>query len=140
MSEFAPSLLIQKRRKSFGKQLASLFHRPWVDNRLMLKAYLLLGVAARRIGWAVRAVSNYTPWQSNCFPQALTAKILLRNREIPSTLYMGAAFRKGEAEKGEPPSSFDSQLTGHVWLRCGSEYITGGDAREEYGAVVAFGH
>lgn len=84
---------------------------------------------ARKIAWAVRAVSPYTPWTSNCFPQALTAKILLRRRGILATLYMGAAFKK------EEPSA----LEGHAWLRCGPMFVTGGDGSKHFGAVAAFG-
>lgn len=83
---------------------------------------------ARRIAWAIRQASPYTPWRSNCFPQALTAKILLRRRGIPSTLYLGAAFKAGVPE-----------LEAHAWLRCGPLYVTGGNGHRHYGAVAAFG-
>lgn len=84
---------------------------------------------ARRIAWAIHTVSPYTPWRSNCFPQALTAKLLLRRRGIPTTLYLGAAF------KAEPGAG----LEGHAWLRCGPFYVTGGDGSRHFGAIVAFG-
>jgi len=84
---------------------------------------------ARRIGWAIAAVSPYTPWQSNCFPQALTAKLLLRRRGIPTTLYLGAAFKKEKV----------AELEGHAWLRCGPIYITGGDGSKHFGAIASFG-
>lgn len=89
---------------------------------------------AHKIAWAIHAVSPYTPWESNCFPQALTAKILLRRRAIPSTLYMGAAFKKGE-----PVPNGELALHGHAWLRCGPMYVTGGDGSKNFGAVAAFG-
>ena len=82
---------------------------------------------AGRISWAIHAISPYTPWTSNCFPQALTAKILLRRQGINSTLYMGAAF------KGN-----DSGLQGHAWLRCGPYYLTGGDSESQFGAIASF--
>lgn len=84
--------------------------------------------AARRIAWAIRRVSPYTPWVSNCFPQALTAKILLRRRGIPSTLYLGAAFKEDK-----------SGLEAHAWLRCGPMYVTGGKGDEQFGTVGVFG-
>lgn len=84
---------------------------------------------ARKIGWAIRAVSPYTPWKSNCFPQALTAKLLLRRRGIPSTLYMGVAFKQEE----------NAALEGHAWLRCGPLFVTGGDGSKRFGAVATFG-
>ena len=84
--------------------------------------------AARRIAWAIRRASPYTPWTSNCFPQALTAKILLRRRGIPSTLYLGAAFAEDK-----------SGLESHAWLRCGPLYVTGGKGDEKFGTVGVFG-
>ena len=62
---------------------------------------------SRRITWAVQRVSGFTPWKSNCFPQAITAQYLLRRRGIPSTLYLGALL---DGDKG---------LKAHAWLRCG---------------------
>jgi hypothetical protein len=84
--------------------------------------------AARRIAWAIHRVSPYTPWKSNCYPQALTAKILLRQQGIPSTLYLGAAFK---ADK--------TGLEAHAWLRCGPLYVTGGRQHEQFGTVGVFG-
>lgn len=95
---------------------------------------LYLGYA-HRIARAIRSISPYTPWTSNCLPQAMAAKTLLRWRGIPSTLYMGAAFEKDAAV-----SSGASALAGHAWLRCGPIYVTGGDGSKKYGAIVAFGN
>ena len=84
--------------------------------------------AARRIAWAIQRVSPYTPWKSNCYPQALTAKLLLRQRCIPSTLYLGAAFK---ADK--------TGMEAHAWLRCGPLYVTGGKGDENFGTLGVFG-
>ena len=82
---------------------------------------------ARRTGWAVSAASRYTPWNSNCLPQAITAKYLLHRRGIDSTLYLGTAFRAR------------TQLEAHAWLRCGSIYVTGGAARQRFEPLGVFG-
>ncbi len=84
---------------------------------------------ARRIAWAVAVVRRVTPWRSNCFPQALAAKVLLRFRGVPTTLYTGSAFSPGDGDS----------LKGHVWLRCGPFFVTGGDGSERFGAIAAFG-
>jgi len=81
----------------------------------------------RRVRWAIRAVSSHTPWNSNCFPQALTARLLLRRRNISSTVYLGARF-----------SEENSELKAHAWLRSGSIYVTGGDGSKNHGAIAAF--
>jgi hypothetical protein len=82
---------------------------------------------ARRIAWAVTRASLYTPWNSNCFPQAITAKMLLRWRGIPSTLYLGAAFKAR------------TELEAHAWLRCGPLYVTGGAGQRHFGTLGIFG-
>lgn len=90
---------------------------------------------AVRIAWAVRTVSRYTPWQSNCYPQALTAKLLLRRKQIPSTLYLGATLHPATA--GQPASG--PAMTAHAWLRCGPLYVTGGRGQDTYTVLAAFG-
>ena len=82
---------------------------------------------ARRVSWAVRAMSRHTPWQSACMAQAIAAKRLLQVRGVPSTLYMGLA-------KDESTS-----LQAHAWLRCGGFVVTGREGRERYSVVATFG-
>jgi hypothetical protein len=81
---------------------------------------------ARRISWAVRTMSRYTPWTSNCFPQAIAAKRMLQRRQIASTIYLG--FSKQDAKDFE----------GHAWLRCGPLYLTGGQNRHQFVALSTF--
>lgn len=90
---------------------------------------------AERIAWAVRTVCPHTPWQSNCYPQAFAAKLLLRRKQIPSTLYLGAAIRHDPA--GQPAAT--PALTAHAWLRCGPMYVTGGRGHDTYAVLAAFG-
>ncbi len=82
---------------------------------------------ARRVAWTIRRISDHTPWTSNCFPQALTARWLLRRKGIDSTLYLGAAFRPD-----------GDGLRAHAWSRCGELYMTGGDGAGEFGAVTSY--
>lgn len=83
---------------------------------------------AERVGLAVRRVSPYTPWTSNCFPQALAAKWMLWRRGVPSTLYLGASFKDDR-----------SGLAAHAWLRAGPVYVTGGRGHERFATVGIFG-
>lgn len=68
-----------------------------------------------QIRWAVGAVCSRTPWESKCLVRALTAKKLLNQRGFACTLYMGVARDK------------EGKMIAHAWLRCGTQYITGGD-------------
>lgn len=81
---------------------------------------------AKKIRWAIRLMSSYTLWESNCFPQALTAKYLLARRGITSTLYLGANFQA------------PGEMTAHAWLRCGPLFVTGGAGHLRFGTVSYF--
>ena len=82
---------------------------------------------ARRVNWAIHRVSPRTPTNSNCYPQALAARWLLRRKRIPTTFYYGAAFDEG-----------GSALEAHVWLRCGDLIITGGGAHRRRFAPLSW--
>ncbi|GJM41135.1 MAG: hypothetical protein DHS20C20_14170 [Ardenticatenaceae bacterium] len=81
---------------------------------------------ADRIGWAVRAVARRTPWESACLAQAISAKAMLRRRQIPTTLYLGLAKDKSQ------------QMQAHAWLRCGEAIITGRAGHEQYTIISTF--
>jgi len=72
------------------------------------------GTFVERVKWAVEIASRYTPWKSNCLPQAITGKRMLQRRGLRSTLYLG--LTRDPAGK----------VTAHAWLRCGNVYVTGG--------------
>lgn len=63
---------------------------------------------------AISCVCRHTPWESKCFVQALTAKLMLVRRRIPGTLYLGLR----NAENGA--------MIAHAWTKCGDIYVTGG--------------
>jgi len=62
---------------------------------------------------AVKRCNKYSFWKTECYTQALTAKILLQRRGVASTLYKG--FYKDA----------DSQYKGHAWLIVNNFIITG---------------
>jgi hypothetical protein len=82
---------------------------------------------ARRIGRVIERLAASTPTNSNCYPQALTARWLLHRRGIPSTVYYGAAF-----ERGQPA------LEAHVWVRSGPVVVTGGASGRRFRALTWF--
>lgn len=82
---------------------------------------------ADRVRSAINSVAPHTFWESNCFPCAITAKILLRQQDINSTLYLGVSF-----------NSTQSEMKAHAWLRCGSTYITGGNGQTDYRIIATF--
>ena len=81
-----------------------------------------------RVSWAVRTASGYTPWTSNCLPQAIAPKRLLQQRQIRSTLYLG--LRHSEERLGE--------MEAHAWLRSGKFVIVGGRGEQHFTVLATF--
>lgn len=81
---------------------------------------------ARTISWAVRTASRYSLWRSTCLTQAMAAKMMLRRRQLPNTLYLGLA----KDEEGT--------LRAHAWLRCGEAILTGGENRAGFTTIASF--
>ncbi|MGL5379009.1 lasso peptide biosynthesis B2 protein [Clostridium sp.] len=81
---------------------------------------------ARDISWIVIQASKYTPWESKCLVQALTAQRLMKENGIPTTVYLGV--KKGA----------NNEILAHAWTRCGEYFLTGGINRGEYTVVAKF--
>ena len=82
---------------------------------------------ARRVRLAIARVAPHTPWESNCFPQALAAKFWLRRHGIPSTLYLGVALNKTNVAAPDARG-----MEAHAWLRCGPLVVTGARGSERF--------
>ena len=74
----------------------------------------------QRVGFAVRAADNNVPWRSDCFPQAIAARMLLKRQGYATTIHLGVEKAQG------------GDIAGHAWLTCGDEVVTGGDERDRY--------
>ena len=74
----------------------------------------------RRVGLAVSRAANNVPWRSDCFPQTIAARMLLKRHGYASTIHLGVE-RTGE-----------EGLAGHAWLTCGDIVVTGGAELERY--------
>ena len=85
--------------------------------------------SAKMIGQAIMRASAYTPWESACLAQSLTAQKMLQKRGIPGVFYLGAM--KDEDEK--------SKMKAHAWSQCGDTIITGGGGHEVFTVLSVFG-
>ena len=63
---------------------------------------------------AILTMSRHLPWESKCLVQAISGKMMLSRRKIPSTLYLGVAKKE------------DGDLNAHAWLRVGGIVALGG--------------
>jgi len=79
-----------------------------------------------KVGWAMKKVVKYTPWQSKCLVKALVVQQMLKRRKIYSTIYLGA----GNDEK--------NNTIAHAWLRCGRRIVTGGEVIKKFKQVAKF--
>ena len=77
----------------------------------------------QRITDAVSAAANNVPWRSDCFPQTIAARMLLKSYGHASTIHFGVE-RVGEDE-----------LKGHAWLTCGETVVTGAAELDRYAEV-----
>ena len=80
-----------------------------------------------RVGSAVSAAANNVPWRSDCFPQTIAARMLLKRYGYASTIHFGVE-RVGE-----------DTLNGHAWLTCGETMITGGEDLDRYAEIHRLG-
>ena len=81
---------------------------------------------AIEIGRVVKLAARYTPWNSNCFAQAILASMWCRARGVPATMFLGLE-RAGTG-----------QMQAHAWLCAGPVTVTGGLAFERYVPVACF--
>ncbi len=84
---------------------------------------------AKRVGEAIVRASAYTPWESACLAQSLTAQKMLQKRDIPGVFYLGAAKDKESKEK----------MKAHAWSQCGDTIITGAGGHEDFTVLSVFG-
>jgi hypothetical protein len=84
---------------------------------------------AKRVGQAIVRASAYTPWESACLAQSLTAQKMLQKRGIPGVFYLGVAKDEESKEK----------MKAHAWTQCGDSIITGSRGHEAFTVVSVFG-
>ncbi|WP_428029120.1 lasso peptide biosynthesis B2 protein [Ancylobacter sp.] len=80
----------------------------------------------RRVRWAIRAVARRMPFRALCLEQGLAARILLRWRGIPTTLYYGVA----KDENGK--------LIAHLWARADGIDVIGTEGLERFTLLCTF--
>ncbi|MEH6945326.1 lasso peptide biosynthesis B2 protein [Bacillus sp. JJ722] len=79
-----------------------------------------------RISQAIRVMSRYTFWESQCLVKAIAGMKMLEKRNIESTLYLGTS----KDENGD--------FIAHAWLRSGPYYISGAEVMERFTVVAKF--
>ncbi len=82
---------------------------------------------ARMIRKAILIASRHTPWLSNCFPQAIAARMLYGSLAIPYALYLGVTR-----------DACGGRLRAHAWVVSGHIYIGGRTSFATYAPIACF--
>jgi hypothetical protein len=86
-------------------------------------------VLLEEIRTAIMRACRRSPWRTLCFEQALTARLMLRNRRLKSIIYFGVC---------KEPSLPTEKLLAHAWLICSGTTVTGGKNNQLFTIVGCF--
>jgi hypothetical protein len=103
--------------RTLQKILERLFRCPVTASEQSLSPEKVL--SAKKVSWAVRAVSRYVP-SATCLAQALTLQALLSQMGIHSALELGVTRND------------ESGFTAHAWVEIDGTVIIGGEERDRY--------
>lgn len=95
---------------------------PWVPLITRCQEARALSIAR-----AVAMAARYTPWNSNCFPQAVAAKVMLGLCGVPNNLFLGVTRDPVEVT-----------LKAHAWVAAGRVRVTGGGGFDQFTVVGCF--
>jgi len=112
---------------SFKRLTRSLKHHPRTIDMPMLNEKEI--ALAKQVGLAIVRASRYTPWESACLVQSLTAQKMLQKRDVCGVFYLGVAKDKENNDK----------MNAHAWTECGNEILTGKRGHEAFTVVSVFG-
>ena len=113
---------------SFKRLTRSLEHKPNAEKKITLLNDESMKTA-RLVGQAIVRAAAYTPWESACLAQSLTAQKMLKKRGIPGVFYLGVAKDKDKKE----------DMKAHAWTQCGESILTGANGYESFTVVSVFG-
>jgi len=105
---------------------------PWLGAAVGVTPWVPVLIPAQearawQISRAVHLAARYTPWNSNCFPQAVAARLLLGLYRIPYALYFGL-MRDPETR----------EFKAHAWIAAGRVRVTGDESFSQFTVVGCF--
>ncbi len=75
------------------------------------------------ISLAVKRAAKYSLWRNKCLEQAITAKKMLKKRNIDSTIYFGVCKN-------------NSKLEAHAWLKINEVFVVGERNHKKFTVVA----
>ena len=112
---------------SFKRLTRSLDHKQKLEKSIPLNDASIK--TALLVGQAISRAAAYTPWESACLAQSLTAQKMLKKRGIPGVFYLGVAKDKDVKEN----------MKAHAWTQCGESILTGARGHEAFTVLSVFG-
>ncbi|MBT8347889.1 MAG: lasso peptide biosynthesis B2 protein [Sulfurovum sp.] len=112
---------------SFKRLIRTLEHLPKKEEVTVVNDNEIL--TAKKVGESITGAAAYTPWESACLAQSLTAQKMLQKRGITGVFYLGAAKDEESKEK----------MKAHAWSQCRDTIITGGKGHEDFTVLSVFG-
>ncbi|MDU8913529.1 lasso peptide biosynthesis B2 protein [Aestuariicoccus sp. MJ-SS9] len=88
--------------------------------------------AARQVGSAVQRAATVVPFKALCMEQTLAARVMLRLRGVPGTVYIGV--HRDPGQRTEDPKGFNA----HAWLQTGEIIVVGGPDVSDYVPLAVF--
>lgn len=95
------------------------------DALLMLPTQRVHVSKAQHIRKVIAHARAKLPIEINCFPQAVTAVILMRLRNVPYSLFFGVRRERGE-------------FKAHAWVACGRVTVCGENGSPEYAIISTY--
>jgi len=75
---------------------------------------------------AIQIADRNIPMKTECYVQALTARLMINRRNQESTIYIGVMKNQ------------DGETKGHAWLRSGQFIVTGKNRHEDYQIIATY--
>ena len=75
---------------------------------------------------AIKISDRNIPMKTECYVQALTARLMINRRNQESTIYIGVMKNQ------------DGETKGHAWLRSGQFIVTGKNRHEDYQIIATY--
>ncbi len=76
------------------------------------------------VSLAVKRAAKYSIWRNKCLEQAITAKKMLKKRQIESTIFFGVCKN-------------NNKLEAHAWVKVGEMFVIGEKNHKKF-TVVAY--
>lgn len=92
---------------------------------------------ARQVEQIIRIAAHYTPWQSNCFAQAIVARLLLSHYRIPYLIFFGVRTAPMAAAMAESTLAAPG-MEAHAWVTAGRVMVAGGASFQQFGVAGIF--